>query len=202
MHREIERRGFSRKVDVAVAVDGDAHRGISGDAAQKRRVRQDGIDHERQAMIVAADAESDAARVVDDEATLDRVPCTVFVLVHDRRRLMQVAPLRCDRETAIGIDGDVSGAIDCERDVSRLRARRHDEVVFELALVPVIDDVDAGIDAGVLDFAIAVNASLPQPRIAADQMVRDARQRLQTAAVGPSGANEPHRDRGGRGLGG
>ena len=131
-------------------------------------------------MVVPPDAESNMASFVDDETAFYRPPHVVDVLIHDRERLLQSAARGRDPETAVGIDRDMRGAVERDGDVADARARREDEVVFELSLIAVIDDVHARVDVAILHFVIAVNAGLPQPRIVANQIVRRPGKRLET----------------------
>ena len=59
-------------------------------------------------------------------------------------------------------------------------AGRDQEVVFQLALVPIIDNVDARIDAFVADACVLRNSGLPFGRVVAAEVVGPARKLLHT----------------------
>ena len=72
-------------------------------------------------------------------------------------------------------------------------AWRDDEVELELALIAVVDDVDAGVDVAIFDLRVAADTRAPQARIVADQVVREAWQHTAAAALRAGRrAHEPH----------
>src|SRR6266849_4657239 len=68
------------------------------------------------------------------------------------------------------------GTLEAECDLVRVGGRRHAEIVFELSLIAVVNQVDAGIDAFVLDAAKVRNIVAPFRRNIADEIVALARE--------------------------
>src|SRR6266849_3725376 len=111
-----------------------------------------------------------------------RSPCAVDVLIGERRVVAHLAVAKAQHELAT-LDRDRTGAVEGEADHRWIGTGSHDEVVLELALVAVVDDVDARIDVPVTDARIRRYAGLPAGRIAADERVHRAGERCR-----PSGA--------------
>src|SRR5581483_8846482 len=68
-------------------------------------------------------------------------------------------------------EADAVGTVESQTDVLRMRAGRNDPVVFERAFIAVIQQIDAGIDAGVSDAGIIRNARAPPAGIFANKVV-------------------------------
>ena len=86
----------------------------------------------------------------------------VDVLVSHRRMLPEhlVTDMH-EQVTAGGLDLEPVGTVDGDAGVAHVGAGRKHEVVFELLLVAVVDDVDAGPDALGDDAAERLDAGLP-----------------------------------------
>ena len=69
-------------------------------------------------------------------------------------------------------------ALEGELDLIRIGARGDDQVVFELALVAVIGEVNAGIDVLVPDLGVGRDIRPPLLRVVAEEVIDDAGQRL------------------------
>ena len=82
-------------------------------------------------------------------------------------------------QIAVRIDLKLLNAIELERDQSGARARRHHKIIFELPLIAVINQVDAGINILVTDLAKRRHASPPLARIVAQEIIHLGRQLLQ-----------------------
>ena len=74
-------------------------------------------------------------------------------------------------QIAFSVEGDGGRALDAQPDLTRIRARRHDPVVFELVLVPVEDQIDAVVHLIVEYVPVRRNVGVPLSRIAADQII-------------------------------
>ena len=75
-----------------------------------------------------------------------------------------------------------------------------DEIVFQLALIAVVQQIHTRIDSVVLHLRIRRNIRPPLLRIVAEEVVAPARQRLVTCDLGSRvGANELHPQRGSTG---
>ena len=81
---------------------------------------------------------------------------------------MSGAPSKCQHQTAVRAEHG-AGARKFQPDLFRIRARRYDEIVFELALGSVIDQIDAPIDLLIVHFAESADAIDPFVGIVADE---------------------------------
>ena len=92
----------------------------------------------------------------------------------------------------------VSQAPEADADEPRVRAGRHDEVVFQPAAVAVVFEIDARVDGGGPDTGKVTQAGEPVFRIGAAEIVSAAGQRVGAGQYGRSlGAGEPQLDRSG-----
>ena len=71
------------------------------------------------------------------------------------------------------------GSRDLQDNLLRVRAGGDDVVGFKLALIPVVDQVDARIDFAVLHAAELGNVTMPLGRVVADEIVAAARLRIE-----------------------
>ena len=85
-------------------------------------------------------------------------------------RLLDSHLAQCGREEEIAAVGhmDGRGPFEGQPDLIRIGPWRHDEVVLHGALVPIIGEIDAGIDLVVLDLGIGRNVGPPLGRVIAD----------------------------------
>ena len=88
--------------------------------------------------------------------------------------LDDVAPRGLQDQVALGVQGHAFSALNGELDGAGIGTRGHDEVVFELPLVAVIDQIDTWIDVLVLDLTEAGDAGVPMDGIVTDQIVTRA----------------------------
>src|SRR6266849_8397299 len=75
-------------------------------------------------------------------------------------------------ELALGVYLQPLDPFEVEHDPLWVRPRCDDEVVLELALVAVVDKVDAGIDVAVLHLRVGRDVGPPLRRIVADEVIR------------------------------
>lgn len=95
------------------------------------------------------------------------------------------------------------GAPNLELDHIRVRASRHDEIVFQLVLVAVINEIDPGLDVFVFHLGVVRDIRAPLLGIIADEMVAFALQFIRADDFGtPVGFDKFHAEnRRGWGLG-
>src|SRR5438552_8599719 len=110
-------------------------------------------------------------RVLEHVAALDLCPDAVNLLVDDWHSLANGAPARVQHELALSVDLQALPALEAEHDPFRVRPGCDDEVVFQLALVAVVDEIDTGIDRAVVDLGVGRDVGAPLRRILADQIV-------------------------------
>ena len=129
-------------------------------------------------MIVLCERDTDAVSAAR-KAGIDRATFAADELPRDRFLLREIARVRLEHKVAV-VDRfrSLSHAVETHVDALRVRARREHEIVFELALLAVVDDVDAGIDVAVAHFAETRHAGAPRGRIVAREIVRHGRRRV------------------------
>ena len=74
-------------------------------------------------------------------------------------------------EIAVSVQARAGDPVIVHGDRAWVSSRRDHEVVFKLALVAVIDEVDAGIDVVELDFRIRWNVRAPQRGVGPEKVV-------------------------------
>ena len=116
------------------------------------------------------------------------------LLIDERRLEADFTVADVEQEIASIVYTNGLRALERELDDVRIRARRDDEVVFELLLIAVVDEVHSGIDVLVFDCPVAWNLRVPVSAIAADDVValsgqfvvlRDARCRVAVNQLHP-----------------
>src|ERR1017187_1616456 len=100
----------------------------------------------------------------------DFTPAPSELLINPRTAMAQPAPTSLQLQIAILIDFNSLGASEFQTDGAPRGAWRDHEIVLKLVLVAVIDQVDAGIEAGVADFFEQRHAQSPAAW-RADQMI-------------------------------
>ena len=99
------------------------------------------------------------------------MPHPVDLLVDDGLLLTNVALGRMQHEIALGVDLELVHASKAKHDLFRVRPGSDHEIVFELALVAVVEKVDPGIDVLVVDLCIGRDVGAPRGGIFADEVV-------------------------------
>ena len=94
------------------------------------------------------------------------------------------------------------GSVEGQSDLRGIGAGRHDEVVFELALIAVVDQINPGIDVCVGDLLVRRNVRAPLRRISPDDVIDDARKLVEpdhlSLRIGALEGHPDHRVRGWR----
>ena len=143
--------------------------------------------------IVSCEGKADLAVPPQEVSPRDRFPSAADILIHDRP-----PPTRCSaRHPYLQRSGPVHvyapSARKGKADSARIGARRHDEIVLQPALVPMIDQIDARVDARELHLSVGRYPGTPPPRIAADEVIRLTRKLLSRRGYRvPIGADQPH----------
>ena len=169
--RKVGRVRLAHHHDVASGIDGHGVGPLLVRSAEIRRVVQDRIDHERQALVVLADVEPDVSVRPHDVAPLDRSTRTARLLIDDRRAVRERARVRGEHEIPSAVDRGARRSIDLKGDARRRGAWSDDEVVFQLLLIAVVDEVHARIDVVVRDFRVRMDTGSPAARVPADEMI-------------------------------
>ena len=63
-------------------------------------------------------------------------------------------------------------ALEGERNLPGICTRRDDDVVFQLPLVAVVDQINAGVDIPILYFRIVSHIGVPLPRVITENCLR------------------------------
>src|SRR5207253_7579765 len=94
-------------------------------------------------------------------AASDRLPDAILLLVDGRLTHLNFANRRPQPQVAVAVEAELLRAGESHRDLAGIAAGRDFEVIFELPVVAVIDDVDAGIDLAIADPGIHGNVLVP-----------------------------------------
>src|SRR5207247_7717937 len=116
------------------------------------------------------DPEADPTRAFEHIATSDFPPEALDLLIDNGLPLADHAGGRVQHEVALGIHLELVGSMEAEPDPPGIGARTDDEIVFELALVAVVDQVDPRVDVLVSHLRVGRDISPPLHRIAADEV--------------------------------
>src|SRR6266536_3909888 len=123
------------------------------------------IDDEAPRLVVTRNLEARALLTAQLVLTIDRYAYTIDILVHDRLVLHDLARRGGKHHIAVAIKCQFLHALELEHDAFGINTGRDNEVVFELPLFAVVDEIDAGIDLGVLDPGVVGNCAVPFRRI-------------------------------------
>lgn len=131
---------------------------------------------------------------------------------------MNFAVAGCENQASICVDVHLAGASDFELNPFGIGAGSYREVVFQLAVVAVIDQINSGVNAFVSDLRVRGNISLPLRGIVSYEIVdlpelwhlshddripdRAEKPELQSGALGRSGGNRSSGRRVGHDLAG
>src|SRR6202521_5556833 len=144
-------------------------------------------------MVVGSDGEADS--VVGDlaETSRNRLLSVAFLLI-DAWSVETHVALVCREKQVTGINVGGS-AFEAQRNLARLSARRNPEIVFELSLIAVINEIDAGINCLILHAGKLRYVMMPFGRIVPNEVIalpqqrrsaRNARQRVRSVEPHPN----------------
>src|SRR5205814_1015179 len=97
---------------------------------------------------------ANAMRVLEHVAALELCPDAVNLLVGDWHSLTYDFPGCVQHELALCVDLQALRALEAEHDPIRIGSGRDHEVIFQLALVAVVDEIDTGIDRAIVDLGV------------------------------------------------
>ena len=112
-------------------------------------------------------------------AARDVLPDTVDLLIDDRLPLANRPHGHLQHEVPLSIHLEPVGALDVEDDAGGVSARAHNEVILELALIAVIEEIDARIKVRVAHLRVGRDVGAPLRGIVADEVVGLAGEFLQ-----------------------
>lgn len=138
---EVDRCGGAGDDDVALAIENDAAAVVLAVAAEVGGKGEHGVDHQLLGAIVAGELEADLIAGGEDVAAVDDAALAVDLLIDDRLVLDDFARSKFDDEVPRGVNAKARLTLKAEADLVGIGAEH--EVVFELALVAVIDEVNA-----------------------------------------------------------
>ena len=201
--REVSGHGGSRDVGVQAAVDGYACGGVGCGTAYNGVEDDHGIDDERLGMIIAGEFEAHGLTGVNLIIGSDFDWFAIELLVDLGLFLNEVAGGGGKDEVTCRVRSDGVDAVVGKFNAVGVGPGGKDEVVFELTLVTVEDEVDAGVDVAALYFGELGDAGDPVGGILADQVIADARKAFDGLVFGGAKRVErPHADDGRPGGGG
>src|SRR5262249_53589515 len=145
--------GLAGDVETPVRSELDRIDAVAAGPAEVGQIIDDRVDHQGAAAVVVSELDGDG--IASDERVAGADFAATFVrgafLVDERPLLHDARVTGFDEQVAIGSDADARGALELHADGGGVGAGLHDEVKFELILVAVVDDIDAGVDALVAD---------------------------------------------------
>jgi hypothetical protein len=98
-----------------------------------------------------------------------------------------LAPLHSEHQFSMELSVDALGPANIELDAMRVGPRRDDKVILKLALIAVVNQVDAGINSLVLHLCIIRDIAVPLLRIIANEVGALAGQFIRTSHPGRMG---------------
>ena len=181
--REVGRLRGSDDNDITGCVQRDAKTLFPVVATQIGGVGQDRVDHQEFAAIILSQLKSDL--VVGSQHipafNWNLQPGLRCGLIDERFAESNLVSVEIDDEIPVVVQlGPMELGfrmplrLKSERNPGRIRARRHCKIVFKMALVAVIHQVDAGVDFLVLYLGVVWNICVPVPRIASDKVIAGA----------------------------
>ena len=140
-------------------------------AAQIGRISQLGIDDQFPAAVVGPDLEAQVLFARQDKTPIDGLLDLSRLLVDDRSvESDRVLRLEAQDRVAFRVQREAFRSLEVEEDAAGVGSGRDDEVMFQRPLVPIIDQVDAGVDLPELHLGILLHADLPFRGVAADEI--------------------------------
>ncbi len=152
-------------------------RAVGARPAEVGRINDRGIDDESESRVVRGDLETDLMIPSEREASVDRLPLAVLLLVDDRLGQAHLAAVERHDEVSLCVERRRASP-EAEVDACGVGAGLHDEVVLELAPATVVHEVDAWIYVRVRDFRISRHVRVPLRWVAAAVVIDLAGQRL------------------------
>src|SRR6267143_2069011 len=144
--REVGRAGAARHIGVAESVHRDAPTLITPATAKVRGVGEHRVNDQRPGLVIGGHLKRYLVRAFHHVAASDFAPHPINVLMDDGFVLTYGTAGRVHHELALGVYLQPLDAFEVEHDPLWVRSGCDDEVILELALVAVVDNVDAGID--------------------------------------------------------
>ena len=152
---------MTRRVDRGIVADAVAPPPRS-DGSSGRRINGRG----RWRCSSDIDLEADVTPALDDVAPTDFPTKAVHFLIDNRLELADFATRNTQDEVAARVHAEVVRTLEMESNILRVCARRDVKIVFQLPLVAVVDEVDAGIDRLVPNRPITRNVRTPLAGVA------------------------------------
>src|SRR5580704_1681651 len=195
----IRKRGRRRilrgadEIDVAVAVDRDRRESFRTGAAEVGGKIELGVDDQFTAAVIGADLETDAVGGAQNEASRDWLLASAVALVDVGCLQAQAAIVLASENQVTATQFQFGCAVKLQLGLRRVSAGSNTEVIFEMAAVPVEDEIDSRIDASVVDRGKLRNAAMPLLRVVADEVVGLPRQQIASGGdSGRVGADQIH----------
>ena len=152
---------FAGNVGVAERVYRDGVTLIEAAASEVSGINQYRIDNQRSGGIISAELKAYVVHAVRNVTDRHFLLDTIRFLIGDRFALANVPLLSTQHEISHAIDLKVLNAAKCHLDNVRIGSRRDDKIIFEPALVAVIDHVDPWINLRVAHASETGNVGVP-----------------------------------------
>jgi hypothetical protein len=127
-------------------------------------------------VVISSQPESKFVTLRKEPLSLDLTPLARDLLVHIGCAQPEIPRAHANQEITAIIKANLAGARDFEPDCIRIGAGGDHEVILELALIAVINQINAGINLFVVDPLEGGNACVPLLRIISNEIVASPRQ--------------------------
>src|SRR4029077_1720394 len=122
---------------VARSVHGDAEAVLIAATAEVSGIKEGRIDNQRPAGVIRGYLKADSMCVLKDIPARDLSPRPIHILVGVWLAQSKLAVFHYEHKSAFRVERQFFGPSQIKRDGTRIGARSHDEVVFQLPLVAV-----------------------------------------------------------------
>src|SRR5579871_259768 len=120
------------------------------------------------------DLECNMIRVPDDVSSLEICAACACHFVDRRSLKREPSGTGIQNQIALRIKLDPIRALDLEFNVVRIRSGGNLKIVFKLAMITVIDEVNSTIDVFITDFAIGRDVCFPLRTLVPDKVVHNS----------------------------
>ena len=186
----------SRQINTGVGIHGHTRIDFIASAAKIGGIGKDGIDDEIAAAVILAERETDPILAQHLEASADGLTLAIHVLVNRGLVPAHFAHRSLQAQAAVSSHGNAIDATNLETNLSGIGPGANRKVIFKLALLAVIDQVDSRVDGTILHVRECRHVAHPAAGIVAAEVVALAGQRLAGRDAGARGSPfELHMDR-------
>ena len=175
---KICRAGFPGQIRIALGIHRDVPGPLKGGSPKISRVNQYRINHQRTIPVIITDFKTNGlmARFDQHVASGDLAADSIYLLENNRLVLPDLAAGDAQNQISQRIQFNLFGSLETQRDLFGIGTGRDNEIIFELALIPVINQIHTRIDVLIMNPTESRHAHPPMTGIIANQIVDGCRQ--------------------------